>query len=358
MDIHVFDIGQVADYARHHDIALVFHCPSLAAIAHAQVSAPLVGAERHEQDRRTLIDEMPAEFRKFRVVADQYADRPAIGIDRGDPVAALDIPPVGFVRCRVDLVAPVDGPVAQEDESRVADVAAFAARRVRAADDVDVVAQRQAVHERLEPLGIFGDPLDALCRGQGLFLDRQELQREQFREDDEIAAVIGSDVDEIFDLVLEGRPVVDFAHLQLHRGDAHRICHGQRIGGLVRAGAFDIERVAPDHVRCVAERIVVVGVIFVEDADRLEIVGHMKADRGIAQLAVCHGREIVGGVRIGAPPLRVARHAPAEHDALQAEMFAQCAPRFVQALADAQPPVGGVDTDLHAVEPVAVRIVA
>ncbi len=102
----------------------------------------------------------------------------------------------------------------------------------------------------------------------------------------------------------------------------------------------------------------IVGVVFVQDADRFEIVRVMEADRGIAQFPVGDRREVVGGVRIGAPPLGVARHAPAEHDALQAEMFAQCAPRLVQPLADAQPPVAGIDADLHAVEPVAVRIVA
>ena len=108
----------------------------------------------------------------------------------------------------------------------------------------------------------------------------------------------------------------------------------------------------------VAQRIVIVGVVFVQDADGFEIVRHVKADRGIADLAVGDGGEIVRRVRIGAPPFGVARHAPAENDAFQPQMFAQGAPRLVQPLADAQPPPGGIDADLHAVKPVAAGIVA
>ena len=130
-----------------HDVALVLDRPRLAAVAHAQIALPLVGAERHEQDQRALVDQMAGQFGKLGVVADHHADRAAVGRDDVDAVAALDVPPVALVRRRVDLLLLVHRTVAQEDIADVVDVAVVRPRRMRAADDVDVVADRQLLHE-------------------------------------------------------------------------------------------------------------------------------------------------------------------------------------------------------------------
>ena len=65
LDVHILDLGQIADIARHHDEALVLDRARLAAIAHAQIALPAVGAERHEQDARALVDQPAGEFGEF-----------------------------------------------------------------------------------------------------------------------------------------------------------------------------------------------------------------------------------------------------------------------------------------------------
>jgi len=113
--VHVLDIGQVAHDTGHDDIALVFDCAGLAAIAHAQVSAALVRAERYEEEECALIDEVTGLFREFAIIADHHTDRAAIGLDHGVAFAALNIPPAPLGRRGVKLLLCVNRPVAQED---------------------------------------------------------------------------------------------------------------------------------------------------------------------------------------------------------------------------------------------------
>ena len=135
------DPGQVAHVAGHDHVALVLHGPGLAAVAHPQVALALVGAEGHEQDHRALVDEVAGQLGKLAVVADQYADGAAVGLDGLQGAAALDVPPVDLVGGGMNLGLLVDPAVAQEDVADVLDLAVGIAGRVRAPDDVDVVAE-------------------------------------------------------------------------------------------------------------------------------------------------------------------------------------------------------------------------
>src|SRR5690606_40254030 len=77
----------------------------------------------------------------------------------------------------------------------------------------------------------------------------------------------------------------------------------------------------------------------------------------VLHLAVAHRLDIGVRVGIGGAAARQPRHPPAEDDPLQVLRLAQVAARVVQALADAQAAPGGVDADLHAVQPLALGIV-
>ncbi len=164
LDVHILDAGQVADIAAHHHETLVLDRARLGAIAHAHIALAAVGAEGDEDDPRAFIHQPPREFGKFAVVTDQHADGSAIGLDHIDAVAALDLPPIGFVGGRVNLFLGMDRSVAQADIGDILDLAIVGIGRVRPADDVDIVGQRQIrqpVDQRLAPAG---QPVDRLGR--------------------------------------------------------------------------------------------------------------------------------------------------------------------------------------------------
>ena len=206
---------------------------------------------------------------------------------------------------------------------------------------------------------MFGNAGDAFGGRERLRLGRQKLEREELRKDDEIRAVIGRDIDEIFDLALELVVPRDLAHLKLNGRHPDGVLDGNRIrlkrGPLGRLG---IERIVPCHMGREAERIVIVGVVILEDAERLEPVGEMKPDRLVARLAVDHRIQKILRVGIGPPPPRIPRHPAAKDDALEAETFAESLAGGIKPLADPQPAVRGVDADFHPVQPVPVWIVA
>ena len=109
---------------------------------------------------------MPRHFREFAVIADHHPDRSAVGGDGFRAIAALDVPPAHFAWCRMQLVLRVDRAIAQKDIGNIADIAIFHPRRMRAANDVDMIGNRQFLHEFPEPVGIFGDLFDRLRRIQ------------------------------------------------------------------------------------------------------------------------------------------------------------------------------------------------
>src|SRR3546814_4491856 len=82
----------------------------------------------------------------------------------------------------MELFLTVHRPVAQEDIGDVADVAIVDPRRVRAADDVDIIADRELFHEGEVALGIVGDLQYRLFGRQLVLVDRQQLQRVRSEE--------------------------------------------------------------------------------------------------------------------------------------------------------------------------------
>ena len=95
-------------------------------------------------------------------------------------------------------------------------------RRVAAADDVDVAPDRHVGHALDEIRGMFGQTLDRGFGLQLLCLAGKEHQREELREDHEIAAVFGGDLNEIFDRVVEVLGLGNRARLHLDGDDPLR----------------------------------------------------------------------------------------------------------------------------------------
>ena len=133
-----------------------------------------------------------------------------------------------------------------------------------------------------------------------------------------------------------------------------------RISGREDARALLVRhlRIAPDHQHGVAAQFVVAGQEVGQDADRLEAVAHLEADHRIALLAFLDQFQVAlrRTHRPRAP--RIVRHPAAEDDALEPQMLAQLAPLVVEPLADALAAQAGIDDHVHAVEPVALGIVA
>ncbi len=128
-------------------------------------------------------------------------------------VPALDVPPVALVGCGVDLLLLVHRAVTQEYIGDVLDVSVLGARRVRATDDVDVIADRQLAHRLDKARCVAGQGLDRFRRRKTLLLQRQQLQREQFGENNKVGAIVGHHIGEIFDIGHELLEALDLAHL-------------------------------------------------------------------------------------------------------------------------------------------------
>ncbi len=172
MDVHIGDIGQVADIAAEDNEALVLDRPRLRTVTHAQIALAAVGAERGEDDPRAFVDEAAGKLRKFAVVTDEHADRAAIGRDRVDRVAALDVPPIALVGGWVDFLLLMDRSVAQADKGDVLDIAVVGARRMRPPDDVDIELHRHVAQRCPDARGVFAQRLDRLHRRQFLLFER------------------------------------------------------------------------------------------------------------------------------------------------------------------------------------------
>ena len=91
--------------------------------------------------------------------------------------------------------------------------------------------------------------------------------------------------------------------------------------------------------------------------DRLEAIANLEADHRIALLAFENKLEIILGRADGIPAPRQIRHAAGKYDALQPQVLAQFLSFVVEPLTDAPPAKFGIDADVHAVDPIAGRIV-
>src|SRR5690606_23632642 len=113
--------------------------------------------------------------------------------------------------------------------------------------------------------------------------------------------------------------------------------------------------VAPDdEAGGVARRLV--GHVTLDDPQRLEAVGELEGERGVVELAARHGGHVVGHAHaVAVRP--VAGQGPARDDAAQVQPPRQVLPRPVEQRPDALAAVVGVDADVGAVVPVALRVV-
>src|SRR5699024_8778920 len=123
-----------------------------------------------------------------------------VGGNHGRVFAAGDVPHVALAGRRVQLFALVDRAVAQADVADVVDVAVGLFGRMRTADDVDVVVHRQAREQLLDLGRVFAELADGVEGRQLVVFGRQQLQRDQLGEGDEVGVVVGGDVGEILDL--------------------------------------------------------------------------------------------------------------------------------------------------------------
>src|SRR3546814_1953207 len=99
-----------------------------------------------------------------------------------------------------------------------------------------------------------------------------------------------------------------------------------------------------------AAALAVTGQIVVEDALDLIALIDLEIDHRIAELLVEHRAQIGFGLGIFAAAAGVARHAAAKGDALKFERLAQLLPLAVEALANAKPPIVGIDAHLRSEE--------
>jgi hypothetical protein len=196
----LWTLGRFPTLPAMRDEALVLDRAGLAAIADPHIALAVVGAEGDEENSRALVGKPPRKLGIFAVVADQDSDRAAVGLDRVDRIAALDVPPIALVGGRMDFLLLVDRSVAKADEGDVLDVAVVGRGGVRSADDVDVVLHRHVGERFADFRSVGGQLLDRLERRQLLFLVRQQLKREHLRKNYEVRPVIGCDIDEIFDV--------------------------------------------------------------------------------------------------------------------------------------------------------------
>src|SRR3546814_13623454 len=99
-------------------------------------------------------DEVAREFGEFAVVADHHPDWPAVGVDRVGAIAALDVPPAALRRGRMELFLTVHRTGPQECLGKVADVTIVDPRRVRAAGEGAIIAEREAFRDGVVGLGM------------------------------------------------------------------------------------------------------------------------------------------------------------------------------------------------------------
>ena len=183
------------------------------------------------------------------------------------------------------------------------------------------------------------------------------MQREQFRESDEVGTIIGRHVDKIFHLFLEFGLRGDLAHLELHGRDTHRLWQPVMRGLRDQLG-IRCQRIFPEHMHRMAARRRVARHIVLQDADWHKALVQLKIDHWIAKLLVDYGRHIICRFGIFAFAPGIAGHPPAKDDSLQAEMLAQFPADPVETQADAQSPVIRIHADLHAIENLAIGVVA
>ena len=110
-------------------------------------------------------------------------------------------------------------------------------------------------------------------------------------EDDEIAFVVRSDIDEVLDRAQELVVILHRARLELAGCDAHRL-DPARQALLHRLVAVDVG-VTPDHHHGIAVGSLILRKVILHDAIRLKAIGKLEANDRIVDLPCEHLVEII-----------------------------------------------------------------
>ena len=168
--------------------------------------------------------------------------------------AAFNIQPVHLVGRGVNFGLFINTAIAVEHVGDVFHPAIGNPRRVRAADDIDVVAHRQILHGLAVAGCVLGQCFNGFLRVQLLIFNRQQLQGNQLRKHHEVALVVGNHIDKVFHQRHElGEGLHATLHI-LHRAHANSVGLATAIV-LVVAGfgiAIDLG-VVPHHMGTVAQ---------------------------------------------------------------------------------------------------------
>ena len=175
---------QVADAAGDGHIALVFDSAGAGAVAHPGVPVLRIGQERHKEDFHIALGQDARQFRELHVVADQDADRAAVGFVDGQAVATDHAPEFFLIGRDVQFFVGVPGPVAA---AQIADIeqAVAVEERHRPGDDIDVVADGQLYEPVADFLGISGEVADGIRLGEVVVL-RHERGVEKLGEEGKV----------------------------------------------------------------------------------------------------------------------------------------------------------------------------
>jgi hypothetical protein len=90
----------------------------------------------------------------------------------------------------MDFLLRMDSPIPEKDIGHIVNVAVGHARRVGAANDVDVIANGHVLQGIDERLRMSRERLDRFGGTKLALLKREQLQCEQLRKDDEVRAVV------------------------------------------------------------------------------------------------------------------------------------------------------------------------
>ena len=229
-------------------------------------------------------------------------------------------------------------------------------RRMRARDDVEVELDRQLVEQLLDLRLPLGEMRDRLVRRDRLVLDRQQLQRKEFRKQHEIGAVVRRRVDEVGDELPELVEVADASLAVLHGCDPHAVDEAA-VFDYGRALALVELRIAPEQMHRVAHRLLVARQVIAQHAEDLVVLPQLESEHRIAEAPVDHALHVLLGAGHLARAAVVVRDASRDNDAAQAQVAAEPPPGRVEAVTNPVAAQLRIDADLVAIQVVAIGVV-
>ena len=240
------------------------------------IEAPFWGRDSHQ-------------LGEFNVVADQDRDDAAVRVEDVDLPARRDAPPLPLARGDVNLVLLAERTVAAEQVGDVVQVALLD-DELRPADDVDVELDRE-LGEQVEVLG--SELREATgCLARACLLDAgEELRREQFRKENEVALVLAGGVGEELALLGELVEPGSGTHLVLDHRQPHRF------GGVAvpPLRPVTVVKIRPFQIRCVAAARLVGREVVGDHPLEREFVRNLRRQNGVEQRLVHYVFNVLAG---------------------------------------------------------------